>query len=132
MHRDFELALEEICFKDPRYHYDAYVFVMEALSYTQKKFRIAKHVSGDELLTGLRELLLEKFGPLAMTVLNHWGVKNTEDFGHMVFNLVDNNVLSKTDEDKLDSFREAFDFAEVFIQGYRKQLHKKVSRMRST
>ncbi len=132
MSKNFQLAVEKICEKDPRYKYDAYVFVMEGLAFTQKKFRRTKHVSGEELLEGLRELLLEKFGPMTLRVLEHWGIQGTEDFGNIVFNLVDNKVLSKTEEDTIESFREGYDFHEAFSEGYRKKLLEDIRQMRAT
>ena len=123
--------LELICEKDRRYRRDAYEFIMEALAYSQKKFRRARHVTGTELLEGTKELLLNKYGPMALTVVNHWGIRSTEDFGQIVFNLVQNRVLSKSEEDTLEIFRDGFDFEEVFQQGYRKDLERRISRMRS-
>lgn len=131
MNRKFEEIIEGIYEKDCRYREGAYVFVMEALAYTQKKFRRPKHIKGEELLQGMRDLLLEKYGPMAMTVLQHWGIKSTEDFGNIVFNLVENQVLSKTEDDNIEEFRNGYNFQEVFDSGYRKQLAKKISRMRS-
>ena len=131
MNREFETIVENIYAKDRRYKEDAYVFVMEALAYTQKKFNRPKHVKGEEMLIGLRELLLEQFGPMTMMVLSHWGIKSTEDFGNIVFNLVENRVLSKTEDDSIEEFRNGYDFGEAFESGYRKQLAKKLSRMRS-
>ncbi|MBF0522823.1 MAG: hypothetical protein HQL24_07200 [Candidatus Omnitrophica bacterium] len=130
MNQEFDNIVEKICEQDVRYKQDAYVFVMEALSFTQKKFGRIRHVSGEEILQGMKDLLLEKYGPMAITVLEHWGIKNTEDFGHIVFNLVENKILSKTEEDNIDTFRNAYNFEDVFRQGYRKQLNKKISRMR--
>jgi uncharacterized repeat protein (TIGR04138 family) len=131
MNREFEVIVENIYAKDGRYKEAAYVFVMEALAYTQKKFNRPKHVKGMEMLIGLRELLLNQFGPMTMAVLNHWGIKSTEDFGNIVFNLVENRVLSKTEDDSIEEFRNGYDFGETFESGYRKQLAKKISRMRS-
>jgi uncharacterized repeat protein (TIGR04138 family) len=131
MNQEFEAIVEDICGKDSRYREDAYVFVMEALAYTQKKFKRPKHVKGEEMLQGMRELLLNKFGPMTMTVLNHWGIKRTEDFGNVVFNLVENRILSKTEDDNIEEFKDGYDFGEVFDSGYRKQLARKISRMRS-
>lgn len=131
MAENIHVIIEAISTKDPRYSEDAYYFVMEALSYTQKKFKSSKHVSGEEMLEGMKELLIHKYGPMTMTVLEYWGITSTEDFGHIVFNLVENNVLSKTEEDDIGHFRNAYDFTEVFERGYRKQLAKKISRMRS-
>ena len=131
MSQELNVIIEQISEKDVRYKEEAYFFVMEALSFTQHKFHSPKHVTGEELLEGMKELLLEKFGPLALTVLRYWGIKSTEDFGHIVFNLVSNRVLSKTDEDNIESFKNGYNFDEVFIQGYRKMLAKKLSRMRT-
>ena len=64
-------------------------------------------------------------------VLRHWGITSTEDFGSIVFNLVDNKILSKDSDDKVDSFQNGYDFHEVFDHGYRKQLEKRISRMRA-
>ena len=132
MNQEFYDIIERIFLKDNRYKHDAYLFVMESLSYTQKKFKRYRHVSGEELLEGMKELLLNKFGPMTITVLNYWGIRSTDDFGNIVFNLVENRVLSKTDEDNIDHFRNRYNFDEVFNQGYRQQLAKKISRMRSS
>ena len=122
--------LTKICEDDPRYLEDAYEFVLEALSFTQKKFKRPKHVSGKELLEGIKILLMERFGPMTLTVLQHWGIENTEDFGNIVFNLVDKKVLSKTDDDNIESFKNVFDFDKVFNRGYRQSLDKKVGRLK--
>lgn len=127
----FEEIVEELCERDPRYKQEAYEFVMEALSFTQKKYKRSKHVSGEELVEGIRELLLEKFGPMTITVLNHWGVKSTVDFGNMVFNLVQYKILSRTEEDSIESFRGRYDFKKVFSEEYKDILNKKVSRIKS-
>lgn len=131
MGEEFESIIEDIYERDVRYREDAYVFVMEALAFTQKKYKHTKHVKGEEMLQGMKDLLLNKFGPMTLTVLKHWGINNTEDFGNIVFNLVENRVLSKTEDDSIDEFRDGYDFEEVFDSGYRKQLAKKISRMRS-
>lgn len=123
--------LERLSIQDVRYKTDAYAFVMESLSYTQKRFHRARHVNGRELLEGMKELLINRYGPMALTVLRYWGIRTTDDFGNIVFNLVKNRVLSKSEEDNLDTFRNAYDFYEVFDRGYRKELDKKISRMRS-
>ena len=131
MNKKFENILEAIYEKDQRYKPDAYEFALEALSFTQKKLRRLKHVTGTELLEGVKELLMERYGPLALSVLRHWGIETTEDFGHIVFNLVGNKILSKSEEDNIESFRQGYDLEEVFQRGYRKRLEKRISRMRA-
>lgn len=130
MNKNFNDIVERICERDIRYRHDAYDFLMEALSYTQKRFRRSKHVTGEELLEGIKYLLLERYGPLTMSVLRHWGIRRTDDIGNIVFNLVESKVLSKTDDDRIEHFRDAYDFEEVFTKGYRHLLAKKISRMR--
>ena len=73
---------------------------------------------------------MERFGPMALTVLRYWRIHATEDFGNIVFNLVAKRVLSKTEEDRIEGFRNKYDFEEVFEKGYRSLLAKKISRMR--
>jgi uncharacterized repeat protein (TIGR04138 family) len=131
VNQEFYTIVDQICAVDPRYKSDAYEFVMEALNYTQKKFKRVKHVTGEELLEGIKQLLMHKFGPLTITVLTHWGITSTEDFGNIVFRLVDNKILSKDSDDKVDSFQNGYDFNEVFDRGYRKLLEKRISRMRA-
>lgn len=130
MNQEFDNIIDHICVKDHRYRRESYAFLMEALSFTQKKFKRSKHVSGTELLKGIQELLQKKFGLMTLTVLNHWGIRNTEDFGNIVFNLVEHKILSKTEEDSLEDFRKGYDFQKVFRDGYRKRFHKQVSRIK--
>ena len=74
----------------------------------------SRHVGGRDLCMGLRDYAVRRYGLLAKTVLNHWGVTQTEDFGKIVFALVDAGLLRKTDEDSLDDFRGVFDFEAEF------------------
>jgi len=117
--RDFEDAVREILAVDKRYHGDAYLFVREALELTLDKQRGRdvsrdRHVSGGELLEGFRVLALREFGPMALLVLEEWGLKRCVDVGHVVFNLIDVGVLGKTASDTIDDFRVGYDFAGAF------------------
>src|SRR6185503_16550930 len=101
----FEEAIEQIAVRDHRYHREAYFFLREALDHTQKmtgkppKKNEVHHVSGQELLKGIREYALQQFGPMTLTVLDEWGVKSCEDFGEIVFNMVETKLLAKTEQD---------------------------------
>ncbi len=130
MDEEFYSIISTIHAQDSRYSPEAYEFVMEALAFSQKKFKKYKHISGEELLTGIKALLLKKFGPMTLTVLKYWGIRVTDDFGNIVYNLVENRVLAKDSHDHYDSFKNAYDFDEVFNQGYRKQLAKRLKTMR--
>jgi uncharacterized repeat protein (TIGR04138 family) len=115
----FEESLAKIQAKDPRFHREAYLFVREALDYTQKTIgkdtrgRI-RHVTGQELLRGIRELALEQFGPMAKTVFEDWEVHCCEDFGAIVFNMIEVGWLAKTSRDSRAHFENGYDFDEAF------------------
>lgn len=116
---NFEETLEKIVQHDARYHRDAYFFVREALDHTQKAIakggkQDPRHVSGQELLAGIRTFALEQFGPMAMMVLNAWGVQTCEDFGEIVFNMVEHGLLAKTKKDSREDFKGGYDFYEAF------------------
>jgi len=111
---EFLDVIDRITTKDARYKAEAYSFVMAALHYTLKKLKRPRHLTGGELLEGIRKYSLEQFGPLTRTVFDYWGIKNTEDFGCIVFNLVDAKLLSKTEEDSLEDFKNVYDFKEAF------------------
>jgi uncharacterized repeat protein (TIGR04138 family) len=115
----FEEALATIQAKDPRYQRDAYLFVREALDYTQKTIgkdsrgRV-RHVSGQELLVGIREFALQQFGPMTKTMLDEWGIHSGRDFGEIVFNMIEVGWLAKTNEDSRADFEQGYDFDEAF------------------
>ncbi len=116
---DFDETLDKIVARDPRYHRDAYLFVREALDYTHKRVGKAakgalRHVTGQELLAGIRAFALAQFGPMAMMVFDDWGVRCGEDFGEIVFNMVDAGLLGKTAQDSREDFRGGYDFFEAF------------------
>lgn len=112
--KDFYQAIEEICVSDPRYKADSYEFVMQALYFTQKKIKRNGHISGKELLEGIRDFAIEQYGVMARTVLEHWGITKTQDFGSIVFNLVDKKILSRTEADSIDDFKDVYDFKIAF------------------
>jgi uncharacterized repeat protein (TIGR04138 family) len=104
-----------LALQDRRYSPMAYVFIFEALDYTVEKLVGEKrHVTGKELLEGIRCLAIEQFGPLAKFVFKTWGLTSTEDFGHIVFNLVNEGLMGKTETDSLDDFKEVFSFNDAF------------------
>lgn len=115
-HPIFE-KLMEVVESDRKYALGAYQFVFEGLEYTLQKLPVRRHVSGGELLEGLRELALAHFGMLAKAVLSQWGVTKTADFGEIVFRLVDARLMGKTESDSMADFTDVFEFDEAFRQG---------------
>lgn len=111
---DSASLLQTILDGDPRYQPEAYGLVRAGLDRTVRQLDTPRHISGQELLAGLRDLAIEEFGPMAKTTLNQWGVFRTEDFGEIVFNLVESGLLGKTDEDSREDFANGYDFDEAF------------------
>ena len=109
-----------------KFHPDAYRFVFEALQFTQERLKKttqdaeddSAHISGPELLLGVRELGLKKFGMLAKAVFLHWGVKSTDDFGRIVFELIECGEMRKTDRDQLTDFFDVYDFEQALVREY--------------
>jgi len=127
-------VIRQICAKDKRYHPGAYFFMMEALDYTARtlekhtKEGVERHVTGAELLEGIRAFTVQQFGPMSLTVLGAWGVKKTRDFGALVFNLVEAGKPRKTDADRIEDFDDVYDFHEAFAKPF---LPKNEARTRS-
>jgi uncharacterized repeat protein (TIGR04138 family) len=116
----FTEALDSIVANDPRYQRDAYIFLRDALDYTtkqQKKIKGAtvRHVAGPELLEGVRQYAVKEFGPMVISVFSFWGIRNCEDVGHMVFNLIGAGIFGKTEEDSMEDFKAVYDFHDAFV-----------------
>jgi uncharacterized repeat protein (TIGR04138 family) len=130
----YRSELAEVVRRDPRYAYEAYEFLYAALEHTQKRLgrktprepsaeaTAQHHVSGPELLDGIRDLALREFGFMARTVFRLWGINRTDDFGEIVFNLVESNLMSKTDEDHRTDFHNIYDLDEALVRGFRIRL----------
>lgn len=145
--------IAELLRRDARYHFDAYVFVFEALRFAHDKLDMGveqesedldsdaldsddsdlgdlglddlapdgepeRHVSGQELCEAMRRYAHEQYGYLAKSVLSHWGVHSTSDFGEIVFNLIEIGQMRKTANDVREDFNDVFDFDEGFQQSF--------------
>lgn len=113
-----------LALKDGRYSPEAFTFLFESLPHA---VRLAgkeeaqgqeRHVTGQQVLAGMRDHALQLFGPLAAPVWRSWGVHKTIDWGHIVFLLVENGLLNRQDSDQVDDFRDGFDFEDAFVRGY--------------
>ena len=121
---------------DPRYPYEAYQFVYQALEHTQKLMNRPlhaepgatvgpeHHASGRELLEGVRDLALREFGLMARTVFRMWNIRGTADFGNIVFNLIDCNLMFKSAGDNRADFDDVFDLDEALVHNYKIELER--------
>lgn len=113
---------EKMIAKAGNYPEQAFQFVRDGLSYTTDLLsrdddsltEEDRHVSGQELCLGMRDLAIKRYGALAGLVLSHWHIHRTEDFGRIVFAMVDEGLMRATAQDSIEDFRDVFDFAEAF------------------
>ncbi|KPJ53997.1 hypothetical protein AMJ39_02200 [candidate division TA06 bacterium DG_24] len=117
-------TIERVALEKGRYAPAAYEFLLQGLEYTLEQVGERRHVSGQELLDGVRRLALESYGPLAKTVFSYWGVTRTDDFGEIVFDLIDAGILSKRTEDRKEDFTDVFDFEREFEVNYWRDLDR--------
>lgn len=111
--------LAKIRAAESHYHELAYLFVLESIEYLQTRLPVRRHVSGPELAHGCREYALSQYGLMARQVLDHWGIRRTDDIGRIVYTLVEVGLLMTQPSDREDDFRAVYDFDRVFSTGYR-------------
>ena len=127
----FNSKLLSVVRRDPRYAYEAYEFVFKALEHTQKLLgrnpvderadptEPRNHVSGRQLLEGIREFALQEFGLMARVVFRMWGIQRTDDFGEIVFNLIEAELMSRTSEDSRADFHEVYNLDDALVGGFK-------------
>lgn len=121
---DFSEAIEILLKEDRRYDREAYLFLRDALEFTVKLSRKPRehgsdpHVSGQQLLEGIRQYALKQYGPMVVTVFNYWRVRKCEDFGEMVYALIEMGIFGKRDTDSIEDFRSIYTFKEAFIDPF--------------
>jgi uncharacterized repeat protein (TIGR04138 family) len=119
-----EYRIQQVAQKDARYAPAAYYYLFDALDYAMAKLGrntrvgLDRHISVSELLHGIKDYALDQYGPLARLVLESWGVRRTEDFGEIVFHLIEAGLLNRRDEDRKEDFEGVFSFHEAFELSY--------------
>ena len=123
VHPLFKLLCE-----DNRFKLDAYQFVREGLTYAQdllyppaadpKERKTPRHVSGQDLCHALRHLAHERYGYLALPVLQSWGLRCTGDFGDVVYNLIKIGEMAKADDDCREHFENVYDFEQALLHDF--------------
>lgn len=123
---EFDSQVRIICQADPRYRKEAYHFIREALTYAQNEYDGDDenlHVTGQQLLESIRQFAIGEYGPMAGFLLNEWGVYRCEDFGEIVYNLIEFGLFQKDDRDRKDHFAQGYDFYEAFYKPYLPSRH---------
>ncbi len=101
-----------------RFDERAYLFVLASIEYLQTRLEARRHVSGEELAWCCRDFAILQYGPMAQTVLEHWGIRRTDDLGRIVFALVEVGLLVTQPGDREEDFAGRFDFAEAFGEAH--------------
>ena len=134
----FSATVDTIIAADSRYERDAYLFVRDALEHTTKQKKQARaemaaehHVSGQQLLEGVRLYALQQFGPMVPTVFEHWRVRSCEDIGAIVFNLIEAREFGKSEQDTLEDFRRGYDFDDAFVKPFRPEAQTPVTTLKA-
>jgi uncharacterized repeat protein (TIGR04138 family) len=116
-----DISMEQLILKDGRYPLEAFGFLHDGLTQAVQAIHgeqagpgQQRHVTGRQLCESLRDLAVERWGMLAQVVLGRWNIHETVDFGNMVYLLVENNFMRKTEDDSLEDFRNVFDFDRAF------------------
>ncbi|MCC6669813.1 MAG: hypothetical protein IT458_02045 [Planctomycetes bacterium] len=123
-----EERIVEIRRRDRRFARNAYFFILDCLDFTMqtlgrdRKTGAERHVGGRELLEGIKEMAAEHFGPMAAAVFQRWGIQRTEDFGEIVFNLIDCGLLTRRPEDSRLDFAGGYDFEQTFAELFRERI----------
>jgi uncharacterized repeat protein (TIGR04138 family) len=134
---DFAEAVDLVLAQDTRYGREAYYFLREALQNAVKREKKGRestgdsHVSGQQLLDGIRQHALKQYGPMVVTVFEYWGIRNCGDFGEMVFNLIRAGAFRKTENDSIEDFKGGYTFQEAFVDPYLPEKRMPVRRVRA-
>ncbi len=133
MNETLRKSLEQVVAECGRYPLEAFEFVRHGLNSVVDDIHgphtgqpdEERHITGRQLSTGLRDYAITKYGFMAKTVLNHWRIHRTADFGKIVFAMVESRLMQKTDRDDIHDFEEVFDFDAAFEPPARPQISRR-------
>ena len=113
-----DFFLKKVLIDGSPYHAEAYQFTLEALNFTLKKLKAPRHLNAVELLDGIRRYAIKLYGPMARAVLEEWGIRSCQDFGEIVFRLINMGLMTKSETDSKDDFKVGYDFEEAFSKPF--------------
>lgn len=111
-------VMDRIRVRESRFDERAFLFVLAAIEFCQQRLPERRHLTGRELAVGCRDLALDRYGVLARSVLEHWGLVSSASIGEVVFALVDVGLLSAQPTDSKADFIDVFDFGDAFDRNY--------------
>jgi len=96
----------ELTREPPHFAYEAYEFVSDAVTFTQKRLGRARPTS---------------------SLVRRYHCRKTDDVGRMVFELIGVGCLSKSDRDSPDDFRDLFDLHQALADGFELTLDERTA-----
>lgn len=118
--------INSIIAEDARYKADAYSFVLDALANASLEQTMPRHLSAAELLKSMRGFARKSFGEFDAEIFSEWGIKNASDFGNIVYNLIDAELLFANENDRRSDFDIDFELtlppAEGFADGEKPEI----------
>jgi len=124
--KEIYTKLEKLAGEHPTFKMETFGFVMAGLHFTMDRLKKKRHVSGQELAKGIRDLAIKEYGPMAHSVLEYWGIRSTKDMGQVVFAMIEAGLLFKNEEDKLSDFENVYNLEEALNHDYWRGLRKKL------
>jgi uncharacterized repeat protein (TIGR04138 family) len=117
---EFAEAVDSVVTKHARFDRESYFFLKEALDFTANQLKKGRstgsgHVTGQQLLEGIRQFALKQFGPMVPTVFGYWNIHRCEDFGAMVYHLIEAGIFGKSDRDSVEDFKGGYSFHDAFV-----------------
>lgn len=130
--REGDINWPKILERAGAYPIEAFAFVREGLNHTVERAMLqhesaqraglanpdTHHVTGQQLCLGLRDFAILQYGMLAPAVLRHWNIVRTEDFGRIVYAMIEGGVMSKTADDSVEDFSSVYEFDEAFSDAH--------------
>ena len=122
--------IRKICEEDDTFPPMAYCFVRDSVHKALDNIAKTKReivfdndeppdIKGADLCRFFRDTLITRFGPCAIDVLDTWNIKQTSDFGKIVYKLISVEILGKSENDSIEDFDDVFDFTEEFVMPYK-------------
>jgi uncharacterized repeat protein (TIGR04138 family) len=100
--------------RDTRYSLQSYAFVLAGLDYCKTRAGSLRHFTGKEVSNALAEFAAKQFGPMALSVLTNWGITTTDDFGYIVYNLIDIRIIKRQKSDSVKDFFNVLDLKSYY------------------
>jgi uncharacterized repeat protein (TIGR04138 family) len=121
-----EVSILELAKKYGRFSPEAYLLVRDSLAHAVELHGLeqGQHLTAAQLVAGALDLANERWGGMAQSVLQRWGIFRSEDIGLITFQFIEVGVFGKQDSDSHTDFENGVDFTSTLAEATRKHLHE--------